>query len=298
MIPTRPHAPRRAPLLLAVAAAVLVGLPAAPRAAVLTGSLVIRAEGRAPVQDGRADAAYQHALDEAFRRALLEALRVIAPERQSPRDLEAWQQTVLSRAGDFVGAWRILSEEQRDGFLGLEAEVEIWREKLVRAARVPPGAAATRAVRLLVLAGSFPIDDPASDEEVDGGGAAAVALEAELSRRGAVIVGTAERAPWESATGPSSEENRVALAASAAKLLDADAVLIAQLTRRGESLALFAQLVAAATEVTLGSARVEFTPGADEALADSLAPPARRVAAALAAHLPTPRSDRSRGAGP
>jgi hypothetical protein len=299
--PNRPRARRRAPLLPAAAAvllALLALLPEAPRAAVFPGSVVIRAEGRAPIVDGRVDAAYQQALDEAFRRALLDALRVIAPDRQSPGDLETWQENVLSRAGDFVGAWRVLSEEQKDGFLALEAEVEVWREKLARASRAGAGATATRAVRLLVLAGSFPLADPASDEEVDAGAVAAVALEAEFSRRGAVIVGTTDRAPWESATGPSSEENRVALAAASAKRLDADTVLIAQLSRRGDTLALFAQLVAASSEATLGSARVEFVPAAGEALADAFAPAARKLAGALATHLSAARAAAARGGTP
>ena len=196
--------------------------------------IVVRAEGRAPVQGGRVDTAYQQALDEAFRRGLLEALRGIAPERQSPHDLETWQETILSRAVDFVGAWRILAQEEQDGFLTLSAEIEIYRDKLARAARATGVAAAAAAVRVMVLAGSLPLVDRADDEELDAGRTAAVALEAELARRGAVIVATTDRVPWEQSSGPSSEENRVALAAAAGKKLDADAVLIVQLTRRGE----------------------------------------------------------------
>jgi hypothetical protein len=284
----------RAAVLLAVAAAATAWRPGVTAAGVFPGSVTVRAEGRAPVLGGRVDTAYRQALDEAFRRALLEALRGIAPERQSPHDLETWQSTVLSRAADFVGAWRILGQREHDGFLTLETEVEIWREKLARAALASGPAAAAAAVRVLVLAGSFPLVDPAADEEVDAGRIAVSALEAELARRGAVIVAAADRAPWESASGPSSEENRVALAAAAAKRYDADAVLIAQLAPRGEGLSLAAQLVASASETTLVSARAVIDLPRDRPLSESFAPAARQLAVACAPHLSAARSGRGR----
>ena len=135
----------------------------------MPGALVVRAAGRAPVQEGRADLAFQQALEEALRRGVLDALRAIAPERQSPRDLEVWQETVLPRAADFVAAWRILAQREKDGFVDLEAEVEVWRDKLARGSRATAAAAAAPAVRLLVLADPFPVSDPAADEEVDAG---------------------------------------------------------------------------------------------------------------------------------
>ena len=260
--------------------------------------IVVRAEGRAPVQGGRVDTAYQQALDEAFRRGLLEALRVIAPERQSPHDLETWQETILSRAVDFVGAWRILAQEEQDGFLTLSAEIEIYRDKLARAARATGVATAAAAVRVMVLAGSLPLVDRAADEELDAGRTAAVALEAELARRGAIIVATTDRVPWEQSSGPSSEENRVALAAAAGKKLDADAVLILQLTRRGEGLALDAQLIATASETTLASARAEIPVPGDRPLAEAFAQAARQVAAVCAPRLASARSAPGRGALP
>ena len=273
-------------------------LPPACPAAVLGSGVLVRAEGRAPVQGGRVDTAYQQALDEAFRRGLLDALRVIAPERQSPRDLETWQETILSRAGDFVGAWRILAQEEQDGFLTLSAEVEIYRDKLARAARASGVAAPATAVRVLVLAGSLPVVDRAADEELDAGRAAAVALEAELARRGAIIVATTEPVPWEQTAGPSSEENRVALAAAAGKRLDADAVLIVQLTRRGDGLALDAQLIGAASETTLASARAEIPLLGGTPLAEAFAQAARQVAAVCAPRLASARSAPGRGALP
>jgi hypothetical protein len=261
---------------------------------VYASSFTVRAEGRTPVRDGRADTAYRQALDEVFRRGVLEALRGIAPELQSPHDLETWQTTVLSRAEDFVGAWRVLRQREENGFLSLEVEVEIWREKLARAARATGPAAAVSAVRVMVIAGSLPMVDRAADEEVDAGRIAASALETELARRGAVIVTTAERAPWESSTGPSSEENRVALAAAAAKRLDADAVLIAQLTPRGENLALAVQLVATSSETTLVSTRAELDVNRERPLAESFAPAARQLAAACVPHLAAAKSGRAR----
>ena len=298
MIPARPRPIRRAALLLLAVAAVLGPLPGTPQAAVVAGSLVVRAEGRAPILGGREDVAQQQALDESFRRALLESLRVIAPERQSPRDLETWQETILSRAGDFVGAWRILSLERRDGFLSLEAEIEIWRDKLARAARSSGPVAAAPAVRLLVLADPLPLAHLPAEEEIDAGRAAAAALEAEFSRRGAVIVGSTDQAPREEGGGPASEENRVALAAAAAKRLGADAVLLAQVLRRGEDLVLSAQLVAAVSEATLASARTEVPLKRDEPLAETFAPAARRIAAALSPRLAAARSSRGHGAPP
>ena len=187
-----------------VSVALLAASPMKPSAAVINKGIEVRAEGRAPVQAGRVDTAYQQALDEAFRRGLLEALRIIAPERQSPRDLETWQETILPRAADFVGAWRILAQEQQDGFLTLSAELEIYREKLARAARATGVASATAAVRVMVLAGSLPMVDRAADEELDAGRSAAVALETELARRGAIIVASTDRVPWEQSAGPSS----------------------------------------------------------------------------------------------
>ena len=272
--------------------------PPASSAAVLGAGLAVRTEGRAPVRGGRSDTAYQQALDEAFRRGLLDALRFIAPERQSPHDLETWQETILSRAIDFVGAWRILAEEERDGFLTLSVEVEIYRDKLARAARATGVATAAAGVRVLVLAGSLPLVDRAADEELDAGRTAAVALEAELARRGAIIVASADRVPWEQSAGPSSEENRVALAAAAGKRLEADAVLILQLTRRGEGLALDAQLIATTSETTLASARAEIPALGARPLAESFAQAARQVAAVCAPRLAAARSAPGRGALP
>jgi hypothetical protein len=292
--PLRRLLPRVAPLLgLAI---VLVSSP--PRtlaAAVIASGVVVRAEGRAPIQGGRVDTAYQQALDEAFRRGLLEALRGIAPERQSPHDLETWQETILPRAVDFVGAWRILSQEEQDGFLILSAEIDVYRDKLARAARATGVATAAAAVRVMVLAGSLPLVDRAADEELDAGRTATLSLEAELARRGAIIVAAADRVPWEQSSGPSSEENRVALAAAAGKRLDADAVLIVQLTRRGAGLALEAQLIATASETTLASARAEIPALGAQTLAEAFALAARQVAAVCAPRLAAARSASGRG---
>lgn len=282
----------RAALLLAAAATLC--RPGGAAAAVYASSLTVRAEGRAPVQGGRVDTAYRQALDEAFRRGLLDALRGLAPERQSPHDLETWQTTILSRAEDFVGAWRILRQQEDAGFLTLEAEIEIWRDKLARAARASGPAAAVSAVRVMVIVGALPVVFGAADEEVDAGRIAASALETELARRGAVIVVTADRAPWEGSSGPSSEENRVALAAAAAKRHAADAVLIAQLTPRGENLVLAVQLVATASETTLFSTRAEFDVNRERPLPESFAPAARRLAEACAPHLAAAKSGRGR----
>ncbi|HEY6000530.1 MAG TPA: hypothetical protein VI078_14685, partial [bacterium] len=256
---------------------------------------VVRAAGRAPVQEGRADLAAQQALDEAFRRALLDGLRAVAPERQTPRDLEIFQETVLSRAADFVAAWRILRQTQQDGFVDLEAEVEIWREKLARASRSSAATAAATPARLLVLSDSFPMSDPAADEEVDAGRLAAGALEGELSRRGVVIVSTTERAPWEAGGGATSEENRVALAAAAGKRLEADAVLLARLTRRAGGLVLAVQLIATSSETTLGGSRADVALSADASLEDAFQPASRQIAAALAPRIASLRASRSRG---
>jgi len=293
----RPHPLPRVALLLGILLALEASSPPMPAAAVIASGIVVRAEGRAPVQDGRVDTAYQQALDEAFRRGLLDALRVIAPERQSPHDIETWQETILSRAIDFVGAWRILAQEEKDGFLTLSAEIEIYSDKLARAARATGVATAPAAVRVLVLAGSLPLLDRAG-EELDAGRTAAVALEAELARHGAIIVATSDRVSWEQSSGPSSEENRVALAAAAGKKLAADAVLIVQLTRRGESLALDAQLIATASETTLASARVEIPVRGAHSLAEAFAQAARQVARVCAPRLAAARSAAGGGALP
>jgi hypothetical protein len=250
------------------------------------------------VQGGRVDTAYQQALDEAFRRGVLAALRELAPERQSPHDLETWQETILSRAADFVGAWRVLAQEQQDGFLTLSAEIEIYRDKLARAARATGVASAVAAVRVMVLAGSLPLIDRAADEELDAGRTATIALEAELARRGAIIVASTDRAPWEQSSGPPSEENRVALAAAAGKKLDADAVLILQLTRRGEGLALDAQLIATASETTLATARAEIQTLGDRSLAEAFARAARQVAAVCGPRLASVRTAPAQAAVP
>jgi hypothetical protein len=202
------------------------------------------------------------------------------------------------RAGDFVGAWRILAQEQQDGFLTLSVELEIYRDKLARAARASGVGAPSTAVRVLVLAGSLPVVDRAADEELDAGRAAAVALEAELARRGAIIVTTAERVPWEQTAGPSSEENRVALAAAAGRRLDADAVLIVQLTRRGDGLMLDAQLIGAFSETTLASARAEIPLLGGDPLAEAFAKAARQVAAVCAPRLASASSASGRRAQP
>lgn len=297
MIAFRPRAIRLASLLLA-AGAVLLASPGTPGAIDLPGSLTLRAEGRAPVLDGRVDTAFQQALGEAFRRGLLDALRGIAPERQSPVDLETWQQTILSRAGDFVGAWRILSHEEKDGFVQVEAEVEVWRDKLARAAGAPGIRAAAPAVRLAVLADSLPLAQGADEEEVDVGRDVAVALESEFSRRGAVIISTSGPAPWEEADGPSTEENRIALATAVAKRLEADVVLIVQITRSGNDLFVVAQLVAVSSEATLGSARGRVSLLREGDNAESFSTAARQLTAALAPRLAGVRPRRTWGRAP
>jgi len=288
------RATRAAPALLLAAAALLAAAPPAT-AGVVPGALVVRAAGRAPVLQGRADLAFQQALEESLRRGVLDALRAVAPERQSPRDLEAWQETVLPRAAEFVAAWRILAQREKDGFLDLEVEIEVWRDKLARGSRATAAASAAPAVRLLVLVDPFPVSDPAAEEEVDAGRLAAVALEGELSRRGAVIVATTDRAPWGSDAGPSSEENRVALAAAAGKRLEADAVLVARLTRRAEGLTLAAQLIAVASETTLAAARADVARAGEAALDEAFLSAARQLAGAIAPRLPAARSGRGRG---
>lgn len=298
MIAAPPGPLKRVALLFGTAVALAAFSPEASPAGTIGSGLTVRAEGRAPVQGGRVDTAYRQALDEAFRRGLLDALRNIAPERQSPRDLEIWQETILSRAADFVGAWRIIAQEENDGFLSVEAEIEVWRDKLASAARATGASATVPHVRVVVLAGSLAVVDRAADEEVDAGRAAGAALEVELARRGAVIVATTERAPWEQSSGPPSEENRAALAAAAARRLNADAALVAQLTRRGEGLALAVQLIAVASETTLVMARVEIAIPADRPLAEAFGPAARQLAAACAPHLAAARSGRGRGSLP
>lgn len=288
----------RGVLLTAIACLFATAAPAAAVAAVIPAGIVVRAEGRAPVPGGRVDTAYRQALDEAFRRGLIEALRVLAPERQSPRDLETWQETILSRAGDFIGAWRILSREERDGFLTLTAEIEIYRDKLARAARATGVATPAAAARVMVLAGSLPVADRAADEEHDAGRTATIALEAELARRGAIIVASTDRVPWERSAGPSSEENRAALAAAAGRRLDADAVLVLQLSRHGEGLSLDAQLIATSSETTLGSTRAQIQVLAGSSLAEAFARAARQVAGELGPRLGAVRASPGRRAPP
>lgn len=298
MIPSRPRPLRGLAALVAVAVGMGAFSPVATAAGVIAGARTVRAEGRAPVEGGRADTAYQRALDEAFRRGVLEALRGISPERQSPLDLEIWQTTILSRAADFVGAWRLLAQEQKDGFLSLQAEIEIWEDKLARAARTGGAIGNVPAVRVVVFASSLAAIDRAEDEQVDAGRVAAMALETEFARRGAVIVATSGRTPWEQPAGSSSEENRIALAAAAAKQLDADALIIAQLTRRGDSVTLTADLVATFSETTLATARAEAALKNGVPLAETFLTAARQIAASCAPHLAAARSRARRPAPP
>jgi hypothetical protein len=290
----------RLPLLAVLLACcgLAAGAPQPAAAAILPSGVTVQTEGRAPVRDGRFDTAYQQALDEAFRRGLLEALRQIAPDRQSPHDLETWSETILSRAADFVGAWRILAEEQRDGFLTLTAEVEVYRDKLARAARAGGGAAPAAPVRVLVLTDSLTLVDRTAEVAFDAGRTAAGGIEAELARRGATIVTSTDPLPWENAAGPSSEENREALAAAAGRKLAADAVLILQLSRRGQTLLLDAQLIAAGADTTLVSSHAEIPLQGERPLAEAFAVAARQVANACAPRLPAARSAQGRGALP
>lgn len=297
MSTARPRLLPRVALLLGIVVALETAILPSAAGAVIGSGIVVRTQGRAPVQGGRAETAYQRALDEAFRRGLLEALRSVAPERQSPHDLETWQETILSRAVDFVGAWRILAHREQDGFLTLSVEIEIYRDKLTRAARAT-GVATAAAARVLVLAASLPLVDRAADEELDAGRAASIALETELARRGAIIVATTDRVPWEQGAGPFSEENRVALAAAAGRKLDADAVLIVQLNRRGEGLALDVQLIATASETTLASARTEIAMLDTRPLAEGFAQAARQVVAVCVPRLNSALAAPGRGAPP
>lgn len=256
------------------------------QAAVLPGSVVSQAEGRAPVIGGRSDLAFQQALDEAFRKNLLAALRAIAPERQSPQDFETWQDMVLSRAADFIGAYRILSQEEKAGFLELAVEVEIYRERLAQAARVSTASVSAPAIRLMVLVDPFPVIDPAADEEIDAGSYAITSLEAEFARRGAVIIATTNRSPWRKPEGAASEENRAAHATAEGKRLQADAVLVAQVTRSAENaFTLSAQIIAVGSEATLGSAREDFLIAPSGGLEAAFGPAARQIAATLGTRL-------------
>ena len=87
----------------------------------------------------------------------------------------------------------------------------------------------------------------------------------------------------------------MALAAAAGKQLDADAVLIVQLTRRGEVLTLDAQLIATVSETTLASARAEISVSGDRTLAEAFTQAARQVAAICAPRLASARSTQGRG---
>jgi hypothetical protein len=253
---------------------------------VIPGAVTSRAEGRAAVREGRSDLAFQQALDEALRQSLLEALAALAPDRQSARDFELWQRTLLPRAREFVGAYRILSQDEKGGFLQLAVEVEIYREKLLHAARASATAPAAQPLRLLVLADALPVADPAADEEIDAGGVAIASLEAELARRGAIILSTANRSPWQRPGRAASDESREALAVVEGKRLQADGVLVVRLTRRGDTaLELSVELVAVAAEATAGAAHAVVTLAPGQAIGEAFLPATRQIAGSLAPRL-------------
>jgi hypothetical protein len=266
---------------LAALMAALLSLPSSTRgAAEETRELrTYQLTEHAPIIRGRPDKAFQRALETSFRKALLAALRDTGSAGRTDREFAAWLSGILSRAADFIASYRILSHQEKEGYLTLTVEAQVFIGKLEAAVSDSSQLAPYLPVRLLVLIGTFPLAGTSGGEDVNAGHIAARALETEFLRRGAVIVPSPENLPWQHLGARATADNEVTLAAAEGRRLEADFVVLGKLRQKTDNLlVLSAALLSVSTERTVLSARspVELQSGA--APRDFFSQPAAEIA--------------------
>jgi hypothetical protein len=133
-------------------------------------------------------------------------------------------------------------------------ETEIFLGKIRDAISDAERPLALYPARLLVLIATFPLAGSPEGEDIDAGSLATKSLETELLRRGASVIPSPASLPWDHLAGRVSAENKVALAAAEGRRLEADYVVLGQLSRKADNLLAFtAQLLSVATEKTIVS---------------------------------------------
>lgn len=250
--------------------------------------LEYRVTEHAPVINDRHDKAFQRALEATFRRAIIIALKESDAADRTARNFAAWQTSILSRASDFIASYRVLSQEIKEGHLTLTVQTRIYRARLAKAVKESAALSPLLPVNLLILVDTFPLAGSPDGEDIDAGHLAARSLEAEFLRRGAIIVPSPERLPWQHNEAGSSSENRLSLATVEGKRLGADYVVLGHLRPRADNL-----LVITAELISVQSERIVLSGSSPVELQDNKPPrenflePAKEMAELLSRKLST-----------
>jgi hypothetical protein len=244
--------------------------------------LSYRVTEHAPIIKGRHDKAFRRALEAAFRKAVLTALRDIGRPGDTGQDFAGWQAGIFSRAGDFIASYRIISQEEKEGYLTLAVRAEVYRNKLQRAVSEAAVLAPALSSRVLVLVDNFPLSGTSGFEDIDAGNLAARALETELLRRGLIILPSPESLPWQHLGERATAENKLSLAAAEGRRAGADYVALGHLQARADKLLTFTvELLSSSSTKTLSTARSPVELQADTLPGDSFVAPAGEIAGML-----------------
>ena len=118
-------------LLTTVVAALVLGLPMAAHSQLGGPSETVTVSGAAPLDAGR-PAARERALQQALRLAVEQVAGVIVESETIVRNLALFEDNILTRTDGYVRSFEILFEEEADGILRIEADVEVVRGRLTR----------------------------------------------------------------------------------------------------------------------------------------------------------------------
>ncbi len=94
-------------------------------------SETVTVSGAAPLDAGR-PAARERALQQALRLAVEQVAGVIVESETIVRNLALFEDNILTRTDGYVRSFEILFEEEADGILRIEADVEVVRGRLTR----------------------------------------------------------------------------------------------------------------------------------------------------------------------
>ena len=120
---------RSSPLLTVGLAALALALPMAARAQLGGPAETITVSGAAPLDAGR-PAARERALQQALRLAVEQVAGVIVESETIVRNLALFEDNILTRTEGYVRGFEILFEEEADGILRIEVDVEVVRGRL------------------------------------------------------------------------------------------------------------------------------------------------------------------------
>jgi len=256
-------------------------LPAVAREKELPELLYYEVTEHAPIIKGRHDKAFNRALEAAFRKTVLIALKEIERPDPVPQGFDHWQSAIFSRAADFIATYSIISQEEKEGYLTLTVGAGVSAGKLRRAREDSAAVSAARSVRLLVLVDTFPLSGTAGFEDIDAGHLASRALEAEFLHRGFIILPSPEHLPWNHLEGRATEENKRSLAAAEGGRTGSDYVVLGRLRTRADRLLQLTVELLSPSLKTAGTAKapVELQTGTNPG--ESFTDPAGEVARIL-----------------